>query len=567
LSHIFFHRLTNTFLIILFFLGVAFISCDDAKRTYDSDVLAAIDDLKVTKAHLEGVFKRYYYKTGRTLKPSPQTKRSILQSEFENYVMAVHARDLGLNRDERSIRKLGMIKRKVLAEEYLNRNVLVNVDVSEKDIRELFLRFNTRLRASHLYAPDKQSAEKLYERVKNGETFDELAREVFQNPNLANSGGDIGEFTVDELDLFFENTAYNLEVGEISKPVRTAQGYSIIKLTDRKVRPIITEYEYASKKDAMRSFAMKRKQQMATRSHVRAVVENFDYLEGIFAELWESVNRGEFKFYSNDRELLLNFGDKEQVIASLENFTFTMGDLLSETYHTPLGTRENIDSEPAFTEFVKGAAYRKYAVSKAIEQGIDKIEDVKGSIDHTYLVYLANRAIEELKKQIKTSDQELLDYFVEHKTRFEKPVELDLARIVVSSEQQANKVHQKLQSGASFKDMVHQHTINNFDRLNDGQLGRLPLPALGFLGPALSKLKAGQISGPMKYQQGEYHIYQVLGKTPGRLMTFKEAREGVKRVLVKDKLEQLKTEVIAQVKKKHNAYIDEKAIEELVINI
>ena len=47
---------------------------------------------------------------------------------------------------------------------------------------------------------------------------------------------DIGRFTTDELDIAFENQAFSMAIGDIF-PIQTAQGFSIIKLTDRVTRP------------------------------------------------------------------------------------------------------------------------------------------------------------------------------------------------------------------------------------------------------------------------------------------------------------------------------------------
>src|SRR5690606_34572297 len=119
---------------------------------------------------------------------SPQTKANVLDAEFSTYVLAAHAFKSGMADTWRSQKQLGMIQRKVMAEEYLKREVLDNIGVNEDDLQTLFLRFNTKVRASHLYAPDLESANKLYERLQNGEDFEKLAKEVFQNAYLANNG-------------------------------------------------------------------------------------------------------------------------------------------------------------------------------------------------------------------------------------------------------------------------------------------------------------------------------------------------------------------------------------------
>ncbi len=64
----------------------------------------------------------------------------------------------------------------------------------------------------------------------------------------------------------FEDAAFGLAVGETSAPVRTAQGYSIIQVTDRFTHPILTEMEFAERKSKLHELVL-RKKRMQARSH------------------------------------------------------------------------------------------------------------------------------------------------------------------------------------------------------------------------------------------------------------------------------------------------------------
>lgn len=90
----------------------------------DENVLARIEDHKVTETQFVNAFKRNFYKVGQTLQPSLDNKVSVLKEEFETYVLAVHSEDLGIANDERSDLEYGLLQRKVYAEEYLLREVL-----------------------------------------------------------------------------------------------------------------------------------------------------------------------------------------------------------------------------------------------------------------------------------------------------------------------------------------------------------------------------------------------------------------------------------------------------------
>ncbi len=85
-------------------------------------------------------------------------------------------------------------------------------------------------RASHILVKDQATAEKLYERVKKGESFESLARQYSTCPSKS-KGGDLGWFSEGQMVAPFENAVRRMSTGSISKPVRTQFGYHIIRKT------------------------------------------------------------------------------------------------------------------------------------------------------------------------------------------------------------------------------------------------------------------------------------------------------------------------------------------------
>ena len=75
-----------------------------------------------------------------------------------------------------------------------------------------------------------------YDRAIKGEDFHSLAVEEFKrnNPSIEPrpNEGDLGYFTAFDMVYPFENAAYALKQGEVSRPVRTRYGYHIIQLID-----------------------------------------------------------------------------------------------------------------------------------------------------------------------------------------------------------------------------------------------------------------------------------------------------------------------------------------------
>lgn len=75
----------------------------------------------------------------------------------------------------------------------------------------------------------------IYHLLKEGRTFESLAREYSEDRGSAGKGGELPWFGVGRMVKEFEEVAFRLEnVGDVSKPVRTSYGFHLIKLLDRK---------------------------------------------------------------------------------------------------------------------------------------------------------------------------------------------------------------------------------------------------------------------------------------------------------------------------------------------
>ena len=77
-----------------------------------------------------------------------------------------------------------------------------------------------------------QKAQDIFNRLKTGEDFGELASEVSQGPG-AKEGGDLGIFRTMELDPRLQEAIRELPEGSIGEPITTRSGIQIIKLLER----------------------------------------------------------------------------------------------------------------------------------------------------------------------------------------------------------------------------------------------------------------------------------------------------------------------------------------------
>jgi len=81
-------------------------------------------------------------------------------------------------------------------------------------------------------AAARQKAEDAIRRIKGGEAFETVAREVSDDPGSAANGGDLGFFSRGIMTPAFEEVAFSLPVGQLSEPVKSTFGYHVIEVLE-----------------------------------------------------------------------------------------------------------------------------------------------------------------------------------------------------------------------------------------------------------------------------------------------------------------------------------------------
>jgi len=85
-----------------------------------------------------------------------------------------------------------------------------------------------KIRCAHILVKNLTEAQVVMEQLKKGESFGKIAQEKSLCPSKR-KGGDLGFFGHGQMVREFEQTAFALQKGEMSQPVKTEFGYHIIK--------------------------------------------------------------------------------------------------------------------------------------------------------------------------------------------------------------------------------------------------------------------------------------------------------------------------------------------------
>jgi peptidyl-prolyl cis-trans isomerase C len=86
----------------------------------------------------------------------------------------------------------------------------------------------SKVHCAHILVETEKGVNAVLERLKKGEKFANIAKEVSLCPS-GKHGGDLGTFSRGKMVKEFEKSAFALQKGQISPIVKTKYGYHIIK--------------------------------------------------------------------------------------------------------------------------------------------------------------------------------------------------------------------------------------------------------------------------------------------------------------------------------------------------
>lgn len=213
-------------------------ACSKSGDKVTGPVLAKVNDTEITKE----MFIQEYDRVPQWARERIQTedgKKRFLDDLINKELIYQEAKRNGLHRDKEFKERMEALEKVMLVRMALEKEAEGRVRVSEEEAREYFDNNTDEFRVSevkakHILVGTEIEAEEILKRIERGENFSELAEEISKDRTSAEKAGDLGFFGRGKMVPEFEEAAFSLQIGEMSKPVRTRFGYHIIQVDDRK---------------------------------------------------------------------------------------------------------------------------------------------------------------------------------------------------------------------------------------------------------------------------------------------------------------------------------------------
>jgi peptidyl-prolyl cis-trans isomerase C len=193
---------------------------------------------------------------------APDAKREQMIAYLADVIIAAKAAEDKKVADQKEFKsRLTFIRNKLLMETLLQDvgKAALTPEATKKvyDEAAKTMGGEEEVHARHILVPTEDEAKAVLAELKKGTDFAELAKQKSKDPGAAAEGGDLGYFTKDQMVPEFAAVAFKLDKGQVSDPVKTQFGWHIIKVEDKRKKPVP---EYDKVKDQIETYVQRKAQ-------------------------------------------------------------------------------------------------------------------------------------------------------------------------------------------------------------------------------------------------------------------------------------------------------------------
>jgi peptidyl-prolyl cis-trans isomerase C len=521
----------------------------------EGKVVAEVGDRKITVEELE----EQYQRASRLIikgRSELDRRRDALDALIRDQVVILGAYKEGLDKEVENDTAFQKQKDQILLNELYKKEILAKSEVSESEMKSYYEKLKEEVHAWHILVETKAQADSVYQQLKEGADFGELAKEKSIDPSAQNNAGDLGFFGWGKMVPEFQEEVFKLKEGEISKPVKTNYGWHIIKLIERKE---VEQPPFEEAKDMIRSKLQRDKTEKRVKEYFDELKKKVNFelndqaLDLLMSKKTETPPDTLGLRRMGDQLDLEKFTDEEKnmVLFTYKGGQVTVGEFVEQFNSMPPMYRPKLDEKEKIGEIAFQSIVRDLLVEIARDQKLENSEDFKESwLNSVEQEMIKRMRGEVILKGVGITDEEIKNYYDTHRDRYEKPAEVQVKEILVKTEEEATDILNQLKRGANFEKLAEEKTIRTYVKNKGGDLGSFPRTRYPELFDAAFQMEKGELKGPIKINDRQFgESYAVI-----KLIEKKQAE--------KTPLDEIKDQVTVQARREKdnrifNQWIDE----------
>lgn len=360
---------------------------------------------------------------------SRDLRAGFLDEMITGRVLAQEAEKAGKGNDEALRYKVKAFHDKCLRNQHFETVIRPKFHIEENDVEEAYLFTQEKRKIRHLFFKEKSAADSALALLQQGVSFESLARRVFTDTAMANSGGDLGWVEWDQLEYDMGSTAFHLPVGVYSRPVKSQFGFHILEVTNFQKNPLITQQQYLEHRKKARYLLEYKLGDKYALEHIGEMLRNAsitlnpDVVEFVQKKLQNVFKRSpalgdqlsEFQLRDDEVRFVERtlWDSRHDVIALVNGKQLTVGEFVAGLTFIPYGIVHN--------SFRRALEYglRDFLITKEAEKlGLARSHDVqvRTSLYREYLLQFDSRL--KIVGSVRVSQKEIEAYYRENQKTF-----------------------------------------------------------------------------------------------------------------------------------------------------
>lgn len=516
--------------IALAILALFFQAFGCSKR--ESKPVARIGDHVVTIGDLEKTYLSIS-KSARPKLETPEEKQRFLRDVVHKEVLRMEAEKRGLDKTPEAIQAYQSAIRSAAWQAYYQDKIRAQAKVTEKYLKDLYQRQNHNLRISWILLRSKPLADEVASRIANGEAFETLAKLYSLDPSR-DFGGDYGARPLGIMPDQVQQKIYSMNVGEIAGPIPYDDFWVFIRLDSKEPVELASFEEVRKGLESLAQMSLENSIQRKVAAKLRdsyALTINDDVIDLFVRKLQNLRGSGTY-----DPSALPDFSDEERdrILARFKGGEWKLGTFVDRLAGQAGASifPERFDVETVKSVVTDLVTSEIWSLALGAE-GYEKRDDVRKAAEKAREEVAVTMLHDEIVKNVTVSEDTLKDFYERNKEQFKTEPTLQLAIIVVETEEEARQAFNELQAGKDFWVVAKERSKERVSAERGGMLPRqLTLRELEHypdVHQLVANLKVGQYTEPIRVPTGfapeGYMILKLVERTEPRILTYEEMKQ------------------------------------------
>jgi peptidyl-prolyl cis-trans isomerase C len=470
--------------------------------------------------------------------------RQVLEKVIDKELLLQEARRIDLDIDP-EIESLVEKQRAARAfQRFFQDKVASQVVISPEAVASAHKRMSDRFQARHILVGSREEAQDLYDRVKAGAEFAQLAREVSQ-ADTAVKGGHMGIVSWGRLDTELEDQLWSLELGEVSRPFETSEGWNLLYVAEKGSGKPPDLHRVTSQ---INSVLTTRERRRLSELLLRDLTVRWN------ARINNAALAAVLQARAEEPKLDLVLAEVGNEKITLEQIRPRVDWNKVRKLAAPVALRSLrslIEENDLFRLLVE-----KEALAHGYGQRPEVVKEVEALRNKLAVDRLLSRVA---FAGLDIDGDEALAYWDAHKERFTEKEAVQLSVVVLDSESEARQVLTDLQTGSEFAAVARVKSKDQASAQSGGALGWINK---GSLQPDLERVAFSlkKAEPELIQSQGSYIVVLLDGRKPERLKPFSEVKEQARQLALEEKSRQRLKTWITKLREAAVIEIDEDAI-------